>query len=1418
MIEAFMEISLIHEDNGHVRVLCDSQFSHICDLSPLLIKEKKDEEQLLQDPVAYGKRLYQALFAPCTLAQSAVEVCPERLLLVALDAATDAIPWEYLSGPDGFLVTACHFLRGLPAEQRQAPALPGGDALHILALPSHPLTATLDSLNINGEWERLKEIIEDVPYAVTLERTRPATSERLRQLLANQRGRVLHFMGHGGQNEQEAFLYFEKSNGDLDLVTTRRLVQRMRGSVFLATLNACVSATPGRTALSNLAASLVRQNIPYALGMRLNITDEDARTFSRIFYSELARGSSVEEALLQTRLTLGDGPRPWVVGVPVLYTSLRTAAPGFLCREGKPAVQAHEQQCELTALPRVMGDFQGRLDELKRLGDDLVGDRRPPIISIYGAGGQGKTTLAREAVERFSWAWPGGVWSTTLEHVPERATLVSDLARFLGLTPQSILDPQELERQVFAHLSGRRRTLLVLDNAEALVDAARAQDKKALRLAQFLQQLPGPSVSLLVTSRVLLGWANEACYALDGLAPGEGARLLCQCASRRRGEIEHLAAQNLSQQLAGHPLSLRLLGSAFHASHRSFQEFLHEYEANLLTAEDMYQSLDHRHRSLNACIETSVRYLDADLRILFAKLQIFHAPFPAAVAVSILASEPETEDEHLSSQIVQHLEILTRRSLLTRRQFSLRDGILTLYYILPAMRPYLEHHLSGLLDRQALLARLGIVYARWTQALYPLLDTDSALVILAQQMRKDMERGLQFVPDDQRSSYLLSYARIVRRLSNPQPALQMLEEALEIVQDQKQPIAGQVLTDIAEVYRSTGYPQKAQDFYEQGLAALHEISDHEGEAVALGNLALFYQQTGRMQEALSLYEQILAMREQSGKHEADDVTFNNMGMLYQAQGQSQKALILYEQALSIRRASGDRAGLAITLSNLAVVYQSMGDRQRALALYQEALPALREMGDLPFLAKTLNNLGVLYQERGNRQEARRLFAEALPVRQEIGDRMGEAITLNNLAMLYQEAGDMQEALALHERLLPVRRKVEDRVGECATLNNLALIYAKTGQAQRALASYQQALVILQQVHDPANEALVLRNLAALRQEMGAHQEAVQCYTRALSLVREIGKSQSEVQILSDLALLAQQTGQWSQALLHYTQALALLHAAGDHSAVASILQHMALLHAQHGQPEKALSLYEQAAAFLRGTESQPDLAALLHAMANIQYISGRYKEAAGLYTQSLSLYRALGDRAGVATTLSNLATVSRTSGLLQEALAFSQKALSTHRSLGNRDGEATVLTGMAQTYQRLKQPLQALPLYAQALQIRCELADSSGEAIVLHGLGATLGEVGRYEEALACVVQSLALEQKNGHRAGEATGLVGQAVLLYEHLHQPQQALLALEKACTILAEAGIDHDAAGHSLLDLQRSCANRRSGRPLHAEGGMS
>jgi tetratricopeptide (TPR) repeat protein len=1086
-----VELILALQKESQIRVTCDDHYSHTTDLHPLLFQNEQDARIIFDDPAAYGKKLYAALFPSNTIAQQALADMPERLLLVAPEPQLDAIPWEYVYGSFGtgdptspeytenFLVLECPFVRGLPTSQRIS--LPPIDqSLHIVAVPSNPLSDTIEPLAIDAEWTRLKESIQQVPAAIVLERTIPPTLERVRHLVANQKGRVVHFMGHGGQDQQQgALLCFEQDNGAPHLVTAKEFVQRLRGTIFLVTLNACVSATPGPTSFHNLAAALVRQKTPYALGMRLSIVDEDARTFSRVFYNELARGVSVEEALFQTRLTLAKSRRVWVVGVPVLYTSLTEPAPGFVSRDGTPTVKDRSFHVDMSALPSVEGPFQGRINAMLALGTVLTGDQRPRILTILGSGGQGKTALALKLVERFAFAWSGGVWATTLENLPIRSTFVIALAQFLGIETQKTLDPADIERQVLAQLN-ERRTLLVLDNAETLIDAVEAQNADALELVLFLKKLLGILACLLVTSRVPLGWDDEQTYELGGLSPAEGAALFRQGAPQRRGEIDLSIAASLSRQLEGHPLGLRLLAGAFNEISLSLPAFLQTTEERLREAENKYVGPEHRHRKLYACIETSVRSLTPALRSLLSGLWIFHAPFLADTTVAIFDSDAQ-ETELQASPIRDQLYQLQRRSLLTRKTVTARDGILQLYMLLPTTRPYVEHYLEQAYDREALRKQFITVYLQIARHTYDEVDRST---VLAQQVREDLEWVSNVLEDgafgvEERSRYLFSWGWVVSRLGDSLRGLHLLEQAKEMIEGIDSALTFQISLRMATIYRFIGRSQEALLLYEQVLPITREGSDREGEATVLNNMALVYRDTGRLEEALLLYEEALPITRGLGYRLGEAATLNNIALVYRDTGRPEKALPLYEEALLITRGLGHRAGEAATLNNMAMAYSAIGNSPRALKLYEEALPIIREVNYPAGEATMLNNMAMIYRVTGYLQLALQLYEEALPIMRKVENRLGEAATLNNIALVYRHMERFQEALLLYEEALPITREINDLAGEATALNGLAYLYQSLQRHGDAATAFEQSIVLSRQITYPAIEIASLVGLASL---------------------------------------------------------------------------------------------------------------------------------------------------------------------------------------------------------------------------------------------------------------------------------------------------------------------------------------------------
>ena len=1119
-----MEITLELQRNNRVVVLCNRQMSHSFDLSDL-----GTVEQAILAPQSYGEKVYRSLFPPSKLTERGLNSGSKRVLLVTTHTALQEIAWEYAYGPNGFIILEHHFARGLPSDQRiTLPMLDGN--LHIVAVPANPLERGLSALNIEGEWLRLKEIILAVPNAIHLERSYPPTLEFLRNLVANQHNRIVHFMGHGMQSTQGAVVCFENEYGGLSQVTARDFVQRMKGTVFLVCLNACATARPGPTQFSNLAATLVEQGTPYALGMRLSVADEDALTFSRILYSELAKGSPVEEAVMQARQKLAASPNPWALGVPILYTALDTPALGFSSVPGTPRIEEHRPALDLGAIPPVEGVFQGRIIELQEIGKQLTGDKRPSVVTVHGTGGQGKTALVRAAVERFAHAWPGGVWATSMENLPSREQFSRNLARFLGIADDEQTDLAVVEQRMLARL-GQKRTLVVLDNAETLVEAVERRNSAALELAQFIrQQLPAQNASLLVTSRSILDWAGEVTLELGGLDPEAGAELFRQSAPHKIGEDgqqtagwynEGRLAMELSEKIEGHPLGLFLLGKAYNASGKPLQEFLQEVETVLLEVKDKYHEDTHRHHSIYACVDASVRCLDENLRNTLKKLWVFHASFlPELVAAVLgshqlfdnyefqgilmdigapydLAGDTPSEDTPIynkmntdwpfgeNAAIYSKLDTLWQRGLLVREVYVTGDrgapSQVLLYRLLPTIRSYLETISSDQTSgNESLLARFGEAYAVLADTLASDMRSSPAKVHIAEKTLEDLERGLTYATGRPRSNYLLGLSTILERFGDKQKSIDLAQEARKLLE---------ILEKAPEVSQR---PRDKERSVDDKLSAM--------TAVALG-----YFDSGQLDKALDLLQQVLSVSREYDKRHSEAGALANMGHLYQRSGQPQEALRCFQQALAISQKEKDSQGEADVLNGLGMVHLiGLGQQKRALNFFQKARQALAreasygQQGDQSLLASILNNLGETYRQMGNLEQATDLFQQAIPILQELEDPL-EAVTLYNLARIYQTSGNTLQAMKLFEQALTASQKVNNREVEAA-------VYVEMSAHQTPNSGEKLLRKAVQIYHDDGKAAFEASSIASLAtylcEHLGKTDEAIELLKHSVKLLED----------------------------------------------------------------------------------------------------------------------------------------------------------------------------------------------------------------------------------------------------------------------------------------------------------------------------
>jgi len=336
------------------------------------------ERQLLED---FGGQLFEAVFC------GPVGECLERSRMTAenkeaglrirlrLPGALANVPWEYLyDAQHGFLgldpETALVRHLELPAPVRPFPISP---PLRILAMISAPSDTV--GLEVEQEWDRLNDTLGGLTRRglVTVDRLESGNLAALQRPLRLTEYHVLHFIGHGGydENAQDGALALEDADGKTRLVTGRDLgmmIRNRRHSLRLVVLNACEGARSAQDdPFGGVAQALVHQGIPAVIAMQFEISDTAAITFSQSFYQAIADGLPVDVATVEARRAMFAEGNEIEWATPVLYlrsTDGRVFIRGRGSAAERQAKEAAERQAQEEAerQARLEAERQARLE------------------------------------------------------------------------------------------------------------------------------------------------------------------------------------------------------------------------------------------------------------------------------------------------------------------------------------------------------------------------------------------------------------------------------------------------------------------------------------------------------------------------------------------------------------------------------------------------------------------------------------------------------------------------------------------------------------------------------------------------------------------------------------------------------------------------------------------------------------------------------------------------------------------------------------------------------------------------------------------------------------------------------------------------------------------------------------------------
>jgi hypothetical protein len=346
-----------------------------------------------------------------------------------------------------------------------------------------------------------------------------------------------------------------------------------------------------------------------------------------------------------------------------------------------------------------------------------------------------------------------------------------------------------------------------------------------------------------------------------------------------------------------------------------------------------------------------------------------------------------------------------------------------------------------------------------------------------------------------------------------------------------------------------GRHQEALAVIEEAIGAYRKLIGDRSEerlrdlARSLSNLSNSLSALGRRDQALTaideavvLYRELLRIGQNSYLTELAG-SLTNQSRCLSAAGRRAEALAASEEALRVYRQLTQAQpglhlpGLALTLSNHATRLSELSRPEEALAASSEALRIRRQLADtrpdayLPDLARSLSNQVVFLSGLARQRDALAAAEEALRIRRGLAETQPEAylpdvaMTLNNMSEILLELGRPQDALSATREAVDIDRQLAEVQPDAylsqlaGSLNNMSNCLSRLGDGAEALSASREALRIRRRLAETQPDAflpdlaMTLSNQSSLLSDLGRPDEALTASSQAVGIYQMLTQNQ-----------------------------------------------------------------------------------------------------------------------------------------------------------------------------------------------------------------------------------------------------------------------------------------------------------------------
>jgi len=662
-----------------------------------------------------------------------------------------------------------------------------------------------------------------------------------------------------------------------------------------------------------------------------------------------------------------------------------------------PSVFAGLVQAQRDTIPADTSALIDRESEIERARARLLSpDVR--LLSLVGAGGSGKTRLARAVARAVGEEFAGHVYYVDLAPITDHRLAVPRIAQVLGVRADG---ERPLAESVHSAI-GKHRVLLVLDNLEQILEAS--LDVSALLAAC-------PNMTVLVTSRSPLHIRGERIFDvsplpvpelvpgalerphLSDLAESPAVRLFVERAQDVRADFELTdenagAVVEICRRLDGLPLAIEL--AAARVRMYAVPRLLAQLPHRLAVLTGGPRDMPHRHQTMRNAILWSYDLLTPEVQSLFGTLAICAGGFAMEAVAELAAPSDARLDPEEAIQALLDASLLRAEK---QPDGEVRFRMLETIRDLGIERLREDGALETLQERYArYYLRLaeeaeGTGQPSWQRHLAR--EHDNFRAVLGWALERDeLEIGLRLAgsiwPSWGHHGHASDGRAWLEAALDREAALPPERRVPDAVRAKASIGAAELLCTIGDIQQALARSSESLELYER-------LGDRAGQARSLHCLgwarAYAAETDAEYRQARVYQEECLALQRELRDEVGAAKALHELGEIARYLGDYASATRYLEEALATRRRLGDEVGLGWSLHCLAwTEYDQRADSrvprlERALQVAEDALARWRAL-DTPYpigIATTSSLIARIAWRQGDRARAMNALAESLPL-------------------------------------------------------------------------------------------------------------------------------------------------------------------------------------------------------------------------------------------------------------------------------------------------------------------------------------------------------------------------------------------------------------------------------------------------------